>query len=489
MSKVNLFKRACRAGLLCACMTGFVGQAHAANWLMLQGVENPKLPPQRLFAFVQPTFFHTQGEKLSGLTGPFAGNNGKLGTANTIAPKFNDGSRLDIQRARLGSRGRFTGAFGNSFTKKMNYFFLVEMAPNLLTYNQFDPNRARVVALDHASLTFNHIPGARIRVGLFKNPTSEELFQGIATFNYIGFTDFSARENLERFFKGANKPAGSPSSPSLGTVSQGVTAYGFSGVRDWGVQVFDSFKRGKWDLSYAVKVGRGEALSQPKDTDNNRELYLYASAEYNLPGGKGPYKNGVKLFGWHQSGKREFRSDTTGADYNRRRYGIGVSALGKFFGFSHKQRFGAELMFAEGMIFLGPTGGVANSGVAPLANGAVQIAADDSNKARAITLDYGYYLNRKWHFDVRYDRDEVLYDRASTVNAGNERTFTNWTLGATYNFTKKARMTFNYTFRNADAPNDYTTFTGGNAAVVTSNVRKIVDNIDDIYALQLTYIF
>jgi len=472
-------------------------QAHAANWLMLQGVEHPKKPDQYLFAFIQPTYFQNEGTNLSGLTDivnpnnnavivPFSGNNGEDATANTVPPRFNEKRRLDIQRARIGSRGRFTGGFENALTKKMNYFVLFETAPNLLTYDAFG-QRDRPIALDHASLTFNHIPGARIRLGLFKNPTSEELFQGIATFNYIQFTDFSARENLERFFEGGAQPAGSPGSPALGAPQS--ESYGFSAVRDWGVQVFDSFKRGKWDLSYAVKVGRGEAISRSESTHDGAELYLYGSAEYNLPGGRGPRKNGVKFFAWHQSGEREFETDATDEDYDRERYGVGMQALGKFFGLKYKQRFGIELMGAEGMLFLGPSGGVANGAVN---NGAVQIAADDDNKSRAITIDYGFYLNKKWQFDIRYDRHELLYSRASNINPGNEREFENWTLGATYHFTPKRRLTFNYTFRDVDTPNDYasTGFVPGFVANgLTRNVDRIANSIDDRLALQLTWIF
>jgi hypothetical protein len=311
--------------------------------------------------------------------------------------------------------------------------------------------------------------------------------QAIHTFDYIEFTDFIAREVLERFVDGAARPVGSPFSPTLGVPEN--EAYGFNGVRDWGIQVFDSFRRGKWDLSYAVMVGRGEGIHESSDSDGNKELYLYGSAEYNLPGGRGPRKNGVKLYAWHQSGEREFDSDPSGEEYDRIRYGIGVKALGKLFGSKYKHRIGIELMQGEGMIFVAPFGGVADGN---LMNGNLVYAAEKGNKSRGITLDYGFYLNRHWQFDIRYDRHDLLYDTSSTVNPGNERIFKATTLGVNYHFTPKMRLTFNYIFKDAEAPTAYVPMGGFSpmmAGGATRNANTVVDTIDDRYALQFTWIF
>ena len=153
-----------------------------------------------------------------------------------------------------------------------------------MTYDPFG-DRARAIALDHLSVTFNHLPGARIRAGLFKTPGPEEALQAVHTLGYIDLMDFVGREVLERFVTGAAKSAGSPASPELGTPVN--TAYGINAVRDWGVQVFDSFVQERWDLSYAVMLGRGEAISEIGGFNNPPELYLYSSAEYKLPGGWG----------------------------------------------------------------------------------------------------------------------------------------------------------------------------------------------------------
>lgn len=490
------FKKGLLAVSCAASLLGTVSSAQAANWLMLQGAEPKKAPDHRLFAFVQPIYTNNTGaDKLSGLQGAAAPGNGSYSVPNTVPADFDRKQDIVLRRARLGVRGKFTGPLKNSFTSKMNYFFLLALDDGLFNQNQFDTDR-RPVSLDHASVTFNHIPGARIRAGLFKNPVSEEVFQGINLIDFIDFTTFGATQVLENFYSGNTTAVGQiPGTDNIGTPQK--SAYGFSAARDWGIQVFDSFKvaNKSWDLSYAIKVGRGEDIHRGSDSDNNEELYLYASAEKLLPGGRGPRKNGVKFYGWYQDGEREFYTDPTGQEFDRTRYGIGVKGLGKFFGSKYKHRFAAEYGHAEGMIFLGPVAGVAgNTGNGYIST--VQLAADDDNKSRALQLEYGFYLDKHWQFDVRWSREERLYDVAANIDPGNERELTDTTLGVTYHFTPKARLTFNYTFRDVDQPNQYTTAysapTPMGAAVTgfaNNNVGIVTDNVSDRIGLQLTYIF
>ena len=478
-----------RGAVAAACATGMLlsGTASAANWLMLQGVEGKKAPDHRLFAFVQPAYSASKGgDKLEGLVGGGAANNGSYAVPNTVTPDFDETSSVYLRRARLGMRGRFSGPLKNSFTSKINYFGLLALDDGLFNQNQFSTDR-RPVSLDHASLTFNHIPGARVRVGLFKNPISEEIFQAISTIDFIEFTTFGATQVLENFYSGNGTAAGLiPGSDNTGTPQ--TEAYGFSAGRDWGIQVFDSFKvaNKSWDLSYAIKVGRGESISRGNDSNGSDELYLYASAEKNLPGGRGPRKNGIKMYAWHQSGEREFYTDTsaTADEYDRTRYGVGVKGLGKFFGSKYKQRFAAELAYAKGMIFAGPLAGVGGS--LPVVFG-----LDEDNKSRGLQLEYGFYLNKNWQFDIRWAREDRFYDVAAGIDPGSERKLTETTLGVTYHFTKKARLTANYGFRNVEKPTDYTAaFSNTNVANATNNnVDIVTDSIGDRVGLQLTYIF
>lgn len=455
--------------VLLAVLASIYSNLFAANWLMLQGTENKKSAKHRFWGFIQPAYTYDTSDDLSGLTGAFAVNNGTRTAKNSVAPWYKDADKLHIRRARFGVRGKLK--------PKINYFTLFEIAPNLLTYDPFG-DRARGIALDHMSVTFNHFKGARIRAGLFKTPGPEESYKAIHTQNYIEFTDFIAREQLERFVTGAAKPPASVNSPGLGTPSN--TAYGTNGVRDWGIQVFDRIKGKQWDLSYAVMLGRGEGIHESSDRDDNQDLYLYFSAEHDLPGGRGPFKNGVKIYSWYQGGKRQFETDNSGQEYDRKRYGAGFTALGKLFGSKYKHRLNAELLFADGMLFLSPTGGVAQGN---LNNGNLIYAAEEGNKSRGITLDYGFYLDRKWSFDVRYHKHELLYQRASNIDPGNERIFDEWTFGVNYQINRKTRLTFNYMARDIEAPTAY-----GNATL-TDNVRTIVDSTEDRLGLQLTYIF
>lgn len=469
----------------------YTNSAVAVNWLMLQGTEHPLAPEHRFWGFIQPAYSYDTSNELSGLTdspGPpdFSPNNGERLALTSVAPWFNDDKKLHVRRAKFGVRGIFTGVLRNRFTSKMNYFTLFEVAPNLMTYDPFG-ERVRAIALDHLSITFNHIPGARIRTGLFKTPGPEETLQGVHTLDYIEFTDFTAREVLERFVTGATKPAGSPTSPELGTPVD--TAYGINAARDWGIQVFDSFKNNQWDLSYAVMLGRGEAIQEKNTTNDNRELYLYSSAEYDLPGGRGPGKNGLKFYGWYQNGKREFSTDPDKNEYDRKRYGFGSKLLGRFFTSKYKYRLGVELMFADGMIFIAPAGGVANGNVN---NGNLQIATESGNRSRGATLDLGFYPNNKWQFDLRFHQHDLLYQTSESINPGNERVLTDTTLGLNYHFSRKIRLTLNYVFRNVKAPTAYASTTGFPPSNVsdglTSNVNTIVNTVDDRVLLQLTWI-
>jgi len=481
--------------VLAGCLTGISGPVWAANWLILQGTEHPLAPAHRFWGFIQPSYTLDTSDELDGLTdspGPpdFSGNNGERLAITSVSPWFDEGERFHVRRARAGVRGVFTGPLRNNFTSKMNYFTLFEVAPNLLTYDPFG-NRARAIALEHLSLTFNHVPGARIRTGLFKTPGPEEALQGVHTLDYIQLTDFIAREVLERFVKGAAKPAGSPASPELGTPRN--SAYGINAVRDWGVQVFDSFRQEQWDLSYALMLGRGEAINETGGINGTPELYLYTSAEYQLPGGWGVRKHGVKLYGWYQHGERQFSSDPQDEEYDRTRYGIGARLLAGFPDSAYKYRLAVELMQANGMIFIAPAGGVADGNVN---NGDLQIAAEDDNKSRGLTVDLGFLPNNKWQFDLRYHRHNLLYDTASTVNPGSERELTEITLGLNYHFSRKLRFTINYIFRDVEAPRSYASSAPGGrfpikpvADGITKNVNKIVNTVDDRAGIQITWLF
>ena len=430
---------------------------------MLQGTEADKVS-HRPFLFAQPSYTRDLSNPIS--AGP---NSGKRAVPTMVAPWFKDDSAFHFRRAKVGIRGNFGGFMQNSFTRKMNYFVLAELAPNLLTYD-FLGSREQLVAADHLSLTANHIPGARLRFGLFKTPGLEETYQGIIAQDYIQFTDFAAREVLERFATGNTRA--SPSAGTNQTIGTPVKeSEGFNGVRDWGTQVFDSFKLKDWDYSYAFMLGRGSGIHESGRAQKKLEQYYYLSAEKNLQGGKGPWKHGMKYYAWLQYGERVFESDPLQQAYDRRRYGIGSRSQGSLFGLKARQRLDIGFMVADGMVFVGPAGAVKG--------GDLMFAAQDGNRSRALSIDYGNFFLPKWEAMIRWDKHELLYETDDVIwTQGDARDIQTTTYGIQYHFTPKLKMAFNMIDRNVTAPNE--------THPVVSNV---VNSIGNRYSLQLTWVY
>jgi hypothetical protein len=189
-------------------------------------------------------------------------------------------------------------------------------------------------------------------------------------FDYINFTWVTNQMLLERF-PNANYTPNVPPQPlppetPLNGFDRSVGAF-----RDVGVQVFDWFKVGNnWELSYAAMIGNGNGLNF-SDNDDNKDIYLYASAE-KVFGGKGPRREGLKFFAWSQTGKRtaDLTADSCAngntfpacgpagsgristvhnpVEYDRDRMGAGFKYLRKGL------RVSAEYMTGEGMIFQAP---------------------------------------------------------------------------------------------------------------------------------------
>lgn len=460
--------------LLAAALTA-MGQANAANWLMLQGTE-PQDVTHRFFGVAQATYINNVGcNALSGLAGNSSVNNGRYNNNCTNGPKFHTPERFMLDNLMLGARG-------NIAPGKVNYFAAVNLGENNTTYLPAKTSRERLSALTDASVTFSYIPGARVRAGLFKKPGPEELMQSAEATDYLFPTDFAARVQQERFVRG-NAQLGQRVAGQGYAGSISAYGYDFDAGRDWGVQLFDAFKREKWTYSYAAMIANGNGIRQG-DNNGNKDVNLYVSAEHDLPGGKGPLKHGVKLYGYHQQGVRNFIIDAAGTQsqgFDLIRYGIGARALGELFGAgAGKHRLGFELMYADGMIHYMPTGNVADGA---FGGNAMQIAAERGNKARGFTLDYGYYLNPSWQFDVRYSRDDLLYRTAGVWKPSDMRIYEYLALGGSYYFTPKIRLTVDYEFRDVRAPNPAAT------AILTNNANIMVDSVGDRLGARLTYSF
>ncbi|MBN2865367.1 MAG: porin [Thiotrichales bacterium] len=407
LKKSNTIKK---TAILLALAGALVSQSvQAANWLMIQGTEPADQAPRaKVWGFVQIDYQKTDDTKLK--AGPGAGESAAF---NQLAPQLDTSQGFNARRARLAIRGA-----NFPLDNKVNYFLMAELGNNGITTG----GKASQGQLTDASVTLNHIPGARVRLGLFKTPGSEEGLKAIPVFNYVNFTNVTDRLLLERTFDnsagdtGRNGPVGA--------------------FRDTGVQVFDAFRKGEWEHSYALMVGNGGGLAMT-DKDSDLDLYGYLSTEKIFGDSKGPRRHGMKFFAWMQDGKRTI-DDTSGN--TRKRSGLGSTY------FDGKYRLAAEYIMANGMIYNGTT-----AARTPDNGGTFSVLKDQ--KSNGYYLDLGYRVKPNLELNVRYDRLNNATDANGDGGAAAERQFTTTTLGGQYFFNKKTSVRLNYEIRDAKAPN------------------------------------
>ena len=136
------------SGFVLAGLMALSINTQAANWLTLQGTE-PEGAEQlaKVWGFVQ-----VQYQDDSSDPNPAGG----YIPPKLIAPDWDSQSSFNVNRARIGVRG-----VAMPIDQKINYFMLVELGNNGIT----EPENSVAKATD-ASLTFNHLKGARVRAGL-----------------------------------------------------------------------------------------------------------------------------------------------------------------------------------------------------------------------------------------------------------------------------------------------------------------------------------
>jgi hypothetical protein len=457
------FKRAL-IGAACTLAFAAASTAHAANWLMLQGTEDPASAARAyVWGFIQAQYNKDFSD---------ANAAGGFVPPKLQIPDLNSQDGFNINRARIGVRGT-----GFPIDSKVNYFALLEMGNNGITAG----NDAFVKLID-ASVTLNHIPGARIRGGLFKYPGAEEGLQAIHVFDYINFTEATNALLQERFpnkawteTAGSNAATGNVGPFTEAQLQGGAKLNQFDnpvgGFRDVGIQVFDAFDVGNnWEVSYAGMIGNGNGV-EFDNSDSEYDKYLYLSAE-KLFGGKGAKAEGLKFFAWGQWGERlvDITDDSTSnlVSYDRDRIGAGVKYMKLPF------RATAEYISADGMIWVGPdkpnfyfTNNTAHG------NGA-------DAKANGWYVEGGWYIpNTKWELDLRYDTMTRLEDRV------NQFRFDKWTLGVQYHLNPKTRVTLNYEIRDFKCDSGVAPCTSAGAATPNYNL----DGVGDKLGVQLTAIF
>lgn len=417
---------------------------HATNWLQVQGNEPAGTPLFKPFGFLQPTYTSISADPLTGLQGGAAGYNGQDQVANLVGPDLDNDAKFQFFRARLGARGVLT-----PLSEKINYFLLTEGGRNALT-SEHD------FVITDASMTFNFIPGARIRAGLFKVPTGEEALVAVhTTYPYVYFTGMTESLLVERQVAPSTATGAAPAGLAKAEVISGG-----SGFRDVGIQLYDWFNKGPWELSYAAMLSNGESIDRVGDRDGNKDLTLRLQASY-IFGGKGPNRQDFSIYMWRQAGERHFGAQ----DYDRIRQGAG------FMFRKANYRLSGEYMQGEGMIFGGPN--------PPFVDAPFSVVGLE-DKAHGWYLEGGWRFHPKWELDLRHER----FDRM-TETAANEREFTTTTLGLQYFINPDTRVTVNYELRDADVSNATAIPAGPNR----NNALKIADNLGDRMSVQVTWKF
>ena len=239
-------------------MIPVIPAAQAANWLMLQGTEAANTAPTaQVWGFIQVKYeADTSTPDASGGYIP----------PKLIGPDLTSQSSFNINRARIGVRGQ-----NFPLDSKVNYFFLAEFGNNGVT-----STNGSAAALTDASITLNHIPGARIRAGLFKTPGPEEALQAIHVFDWVNFSEVTNQLMLERFPNKVHTANNAPYNPAYTAVSP-ASSKPFNAFdrpvgafRDVGIQIFDAFRFGSWEQSYAMMIGNGNGM-EVTDVDNHKD--------------------------------------------------------------------------------------------------------------------------------------------------------------------------------------------------------------------------
>lgn len=428
--------------------------AHAANWVDVIGTEPANTPKIKPFGFIQPTYTYYDASPLSGMGGAAASANGQNQIQNMVQPSFNNTEQIQFLRAQFGLRGRIND--------NINYFLLTDVGSNLTTVQH-------PLMLTDASVTFSYIPGAKIRAGLFKLPTGEEaLVSNPIAFSYVYYSAVTSALVQESFYHDvAGTPAGCAALAGAHSLDCGAVIAGNNAFRDWGVQVFDSFRKDKWELGYAGMVSNGNEIENFGDNNSSKDLTGRLQLSY-VFAGQGPLRQDANVFAWHQSGKRTYG----GTDYDRTREGVGYRVTkGPF-------RTSGEYIRGEGMIAAGP-----NPPVLPAAGNLeppYNLNIAPKGKADGWYLEGGWRLLPNWEIEARYDEFDRNYDDAAA-----ERLFKTWTLGGQYFINKSTRVTLNYEWRTAEVPNPQAMTN----TVQRSNAEAVVNNLGNRLSMQLTWFF
>lgn len=389
---------------------------YAANWLMLEATEPESALALSGYAAISLEYQASHDTPL--LAGPWAGQPDQF---NRFATRFADGSVLHVPVAVAGAHGRLSDGH-------LNYRLSAITGDNAIVRGLEGYYGSGVRLLD-ASVTWNRMPHARLRVGLFRQPLGDEAVA--LEQRHVNLSHVTQQIVQERYFALDGSVNGDPNL-DLGPVSA---------FRDIGAQVFDVFSAGQWEHTYALMLGRGTGV----DVSPNHagiEKYVYWSSE-RIFGGKGPQREGIKLYAWGQTGERSLKVGPAQVeqDFERRRGGVGASLR------TGPWSLAGEWIDARGMIYHGPDGGTIPGNIS---NDGTLVAGYNvlpESKANGGYVDLGYRVLEPFEIRLRYD---ILH--RGTDSANSEIQFQGVTLGGSYAFTRSDQIVIDYQFRRYNAP-------------------------------------
>ena len=436
-------------------------QLSAADWLMLQGVEPETISPNgvkvpnnktpKVWGFIQANYKKDYGsiQTKDGINQtPFS----------MLNPNLESQSGFNVARARIAIRGVADN------DNKVNYFLMTDFGNNAI--NNAAGHKDVASYITDASITLKHVPYAKLRVGKFKYPGSEEGMQAVFFSPYIEFTTMANQQLLERHVSTVEdqekkESGGADTTHYLSAGDENP----IGAFRDTGAQVFDTVNiSDNWAVSYAYMLGNGSGISN-SSSDDRLTHYGYAAIQESFGGGKGFYTKSMKFFAWGQTGKRKLYSEAGDhiVSATRNRYGVGATY------YNHGLRLEAEYIHAAGMIFTGAkdtlVSGASNEWRFQFAQGRENVAD-------------GGYINAQYEIIPQkleiFGRFDYL-DRLSNDKLA-QRKFQTTTLGTSYRFQGPNRIDFNYAIRSAKAP--------GNA-----DAQKVLDNHGNRLQVQITAVF
>lgn len=435
--KTSIYKR-----MLCILAISLLcgGSAQAENWFMRDGTED-NTDKIYLLGLVQPTFQSDSSDPVHGLQGPLSVYNGDNTTLTNIGPSYDSTQSFYLFRVRFGVRG--------TVIENVNYEVIGEYGANALTTLPAEnPN----VELAEGSITFNHIPGMRLRAGIFKTPGPEESLR--YAIEYVNFTNATQFLVNTQPYKKVSDVA---TDTYIATPRSGVRAF-----RDSGVEAFDAFQSGNHEFSYAFMIGNGNTLNK---TDDNDRLSSYGRVQYSylIPGQAHEFQRSrqdLTVFTWRHNDQLTFDD----VDYDLTKSGVGLTMIKDIW------QLNIEYMKAEGMLFLSPLFKNQPGGT---------LYASKDNEATGWYVDLGAFVTRNWLLGIRYDR--LLQE---PVDDAYTRELATTTFAAQYYFTKQVRIAFNYEVRDYDYGKQQLL-----SAQDASNITLIENSVDNRIAAQLTVKF